>query len=281
MDLTKLPLQGPPRQLKELLALANEVGAGALSSSERWAFRGQSEDYGNLSTSLSRAVPTRDNYATILHIEKYLLKEFRRLYLEKFSAQLKLPEPKKIGVGFDMRCLSVMQHYEIPTRLLDWTANYWIALFFACSGGPEKCGELWAYQRGLFSKQPTSDLSVASLTDKGDDPRAEPQLLNRFPKSELYEVDLALTPRMQRQEAHHTFCTHPWVDHADALCERAAELSSSFGLLRVRIEPSAKPRILGYLAEHHGITEAWVYPDLAGLSKYLCERVRYWNDELS
>jgi hypothetical protein len=35
-----------------------------------------------------------------------------------------MPKPAQIGIGHDMRCLSVMQHYEIPTRLLDWTWQF-------------------------------------------------------------------------------------------------------------------------------------------------------------
>jgi hypothetical protein len=40
--------------------------------------------------------------------------------------------------------LCVMQHYGAPTRLLDWTENALVGLYFAVSSHPSDDGELWA-----------------------------------------------------------------------------------------------------------------------------------------
>jgi FRG domain-containing protein len=40
--------------------------------------------------------------------------------------------------------LFLMQHYRLPTRLLDWTESSLIAAFFAVTGHPEEDGALWA-----------------------------------------------------------------------------------------------------------------------------------------
>jgi hypothetical protein len=280
MDPGKIMFGNVSTPFKMLLQRARDFEVGAETPSQTWAFRGQPAEYGTLTTSLARAVPSRDSWPPILDIERCLLKEFRKRYTEKHSPTSGLPEPKQIASGFDLRCMSVMQHYEIPTRLLDWTSNYWIALFFACSGGSDARGELWGYRRNLFAGRNVEGVDIESLADKTSCPKQEPQLLNRLPKIELYEIDFSLTPRMRRQEAHHTFCTHPWVDHADALQELASS-SPGLGLFRLLIDPDSKPRILRYLSEHHGITEDHVFPDIAGLSKYLCEQVRYWNRELT
>jgi hypothetical protein len=40
--------------------------------------------------------------------------------------------------------LFLMQHYRLPTRLLDWTESAMIAAFFAVNDHPEEDGALWA-----------------------------------------------------------------------------------------------------------------------------------------
>ncbi|MGI6348299.1 MAG: FRG domain-containing protein [Eubacteriales bacterium] len=80
-----------------------------------------------------------------------------RLYLKEFLRQL--PNETENLDYFDV--LVKAQHYGIPTRLLDFTLNPLIALYFACSSNEDRDGMvICILNQGLFSQQ---DLSIKVL----------------------------------------------------------------------------------------------------------------------
>ena len=69
------------------------------------------------------------------------------LYLREFMRQL--PEECANLSYFDI--LSKAQHFGVPTRLLDFTLNPLVSLFFACNSKPEKDGDVICITNcGLF-----------------------------------------------------------------------------------------------------------------------------------
>jgi hypothetical protein len=238
----------------------------------QFAFRGQSREFGTLVPSFRRQFD-RDSVGAAVLIERRLIDEFRKHYAELADRSSDMPHPSQIGNSYDLRCLSVMQHYEIPTRLLDWTSCFWTAVYFACASEPTQNAELWYYDRRLFELQTEGEPQLASLLDPSPNPAPEPQFLGRRGETLLVELDPQLSQRMKDQKGHHTVSADVFADHAPLLSD-LADRAEAAGLgdlpfKRVVIDSSCKGKVLQFLADHEGITASTIFPDVVGLSRFL------------
>jgi hypothetical protein len=66
-------------------------------------------------------------------------KRYQTVNYESTVLQAKPPraDPPLTHTTYDLEWLMVCQHYGVPTRLLDWSADILISLFFACSSENE------------------------------------------------------------------------------------------------------------------------------------------------
>lgn len=88
-----------------------------------FVFRGQADATWGLQSSLERVLGDRWSADQARRFEKYSLDVFRSKY-HVYNNVEHVPSSK---LGW----LSVMQHYGVPTRLLDFTTSPYIALYFA------------------------------------------------------------------------------------------------------------------------------------------------------
>jgi hypothetical protein len=201
-------------------------------------------------------------------IEDELIKAFRTHYGNLKLTMADMPAQSQIATGKDLRCLSVMQHYGVPTRLLDWTENFWTAMYFACAGDPEEDAELWFYDRAAFG-------TASSLAKAGynipNDPDNDPPILGRRDLELVIEERHQLTPRMIQQQAHHTVAANVFADHAPLMHKMFASGSNGNGqdFRRVIIDQRAKDRVLKYLNDHQEISASKIFPDFEGLGRFL------------
>lgn len=95
----------------------------SLIDNKSFLFRGQTNQKWDLESSLDRF--TKITKSKKNKLEYFFLREFQRRF-HNYSTKFKLPAEEN-----QIEWLALMQHYGTPTRLLDWTYSFYVAVFFA------------------------------------------------------------------------------------------------------------------------------------------------------
>jgi hypothetical protein len=225
--------------------------------------------------------PSLYRHPKIKKIEEFLILE--RRMLEEFNRQNVLHSSSRsvIDDGVDLHTLFYMQHYGVPTRLLDWTSNPFIAMYFALSsarpeakGGYSEDAAVWvldpvawnnvalAHQTygnagPIFDKVVSNSYSPVKMTRNQLDPNSLPAMEER-PATIL---GVANNPRIFAQKGVFTvfgkdmnpmdvqFDKHKFQPHC----------------LQKLIIPKGKIDDLLKTLLQIGYTDSVTYPDLQGL----------------
>lgn len=175
--------------------LSREVQA-LPASGQHWLFRGQADTRWSLSPSVHRGYSAQQ--------ERYLTNEFRvRARSRYFSCPTSSDYP-----GW----LALMQHYGLPTRLLDWTYSPLIAAFFSVH--PDyapllRCTDrdacIWALDARKLNESQGFEPLIFPLDASSYEPLITPAFKNR---DELNTVGVAMAlehdPRIQLQQGAFT-----------------------------------------------------------------------------
>ena len=172
-----------------------------LSKTGTFLYRGQSSTL-PLSTSFERhadryGIPHSDRGTR----EKHVIRELQRHY-HRFASNV--PNPDDLD-----RWLSLMQHHGAPTRALDFTYSFWVAVFFAVERlGPGDRGTLWWFTWGLANE--VADREVPDLVkelrrdpDIGETPRLVRRVLEEDRELLLTFSPHALDDRFAIQQGAH------------------------------------------------------------------------------
>ena len=156
--------------------------------------------------------------------------------------------------------LVLMQHYGLPTRLLDWTESVLVAIYFAVREHQDKDGRLWAFsphklnqrQIGVSANVTPGHTQVRRLFLPPFDQNAQQheEIVDFLPT----EVDT----RMILQQSG--FTVHGTPESLDSL-EYQDEI-----LMKWDTPASAKRTLVAQLARL-GIRESTLFPDLEHLAK--------------
>lgn len=222
--------------------------------------------------------PSKADFDPLLEAEKHLLTSFRHRSLPYLVAQ---PDT-------DMEWLFLMQHHGVPTRLLDWTENPYVALFFALSsaritgrtadGTPqyEEACAVWLLNPTIWNRRAlhlvTFNEGVLSAGDdllKGYNPRTDPRIMNSDPVA-IYGVHNSRRIVAQRgvfvvfgkdiRAMETIFSENDYPEQA---------------LTKLIIPPDRIAGLLGTLTSI-GVTDSAIYPDLDGLARELKRSVGFY-----
>jgi FRG domain len=194
---------------------------------DNWIFRGHSDVKFELIPSVGR---TPHTFKTREKYERSLFSIFRR-EAQEFLAALPTSE---------WEWLSLAQHHGLPTRLLDWTHNPLVALYFAVEAQPEADGRVFALR--ALTKTPEAVRAASPFT---------------ITSPAKYYPNI-VTPRIRAQEGVFVAC-------AELERPLGKALGDQWRVESLRVPSNRKPH-LRYELFRLGVHASSLFPNVDGLT---------------
>lgn len=221
-----------------------------------------------LSPSLYRH-PDKTQADDLLILEKRMLDWFRRRAV-LYHSLASIAEGRSDHFDY----LFFMQHNRVPTRLLDWSENPYIALYFALTSAPPNAVEdaaVWvlsptAWNQKSLGEQwgPRGPLSLEDQEVSGYAPRLSIEIpqLRAMRDESVAMYGISNSQRMVAQRGVFTIfgrSTAPMEEMYDS------EAYPQQSLTKIVVPPEAIAELLDTLVSC-GFTDSVAYPDLEGLA---------------
>ncbi len=181
---------------------------------------------------------------------------------------------KSYGVKYDYNNIwdwyQIMQHHGIPTRLLDWSEGYLIALYFAVRNPKEGINPtVWAFPPHKFNKTSSNDDGIFysdKITRDTDDEIVDKYINDRdinLPKYPICIYPAHVNPRMQAQRS--CFTVHGKLKNG---IEELLKENKTLKFTKLTIDSESSFDVKDELFSA-GISESTLFPDLDGLAREL------------
>lgn len=195
------------------------------------------------------------------------------------------------GLTSPIECLSKMQHYGIPTRLVDLTINPLIALFFAVQKvDSESHGNVYVFLQPEHSlndkrikllallatlKPLKIDAIKSSYIERYSENITEDEILEYASKGAFIKHSVELQKYNERlfcQKGTFAICGNEIKDRE--IKKAVLPLNSIEPTMIIRIPFEYKQEIKKELDEKYNINETTIYPELPSVAEYLKEKYK-------
>ncbi len=244
-------------------------------------FRGHSKCFGNLHPWIFRET---EQFKGSLSSGGNANHEF--CYIEEYQRKVLMFAdniPEKLSIEW----LFMMQHYGMPTRLLDWTENILVAAYFAVCENTKENGEIWVifpqrlnkHYNGevfwLWDSPPISYLSKETLHNNPS------KLSSELGLKKVPETPLAFYPplnnhRMIAQSSVFTIHPKPNENKSNTITSLLKNNHNSFEIVRYIIPSSYKKEIYCNLNKL-GINRTRLFPEQESVA---VDILKHWNPKI-
>ena len=216
---------------------------GASNSGLPTIFRGVSKKKYKLIPSIGRDTEN-GTHGDINTLENNLITEFKRL---------SIPELKNVP-KLDIEWLFLAQHYGLPTRLLDWSSNPMVGLFFAVCGNDDIDGALYIAKHQVTDQYERYDYKTADITEEE----------RKIPISQVFGIPDQGTVIFSRPKyTDQRYINQKSVFSCPADPFKPLEIEHCIKLI---IKHEHKIDIRNML-KTMGISHSYIYPGLGGIAK--------------
>jgi hypothetical protein len=254
--------------IDELQDLKNEYPY-AIKLHPDFLFRGQANIEWKLEPSFTRlANSSQLDRTKALQLERECVNKFSisasKLLSIENTIDLTLAKAKSPdGMGIDFPgWFILMQNYSAPTRTLDWSTSYWVALYFACSEEEDHDGVLWIADFKKATEYGELKVKQRNFGALITDPRSEEIL--------MFGGSFNTNERLEAQQGRFSICTNPLSNHETILNECSA-------LSRKEISKELKTEIMKELHSMN-ISAKTLFPGIDGLGKSIREYCSLWDE---